>query len=189
MSDPIVAHVIGTITLLGALLIITAALTYIHFSNYIDSVNLMLAEVAEAAAREIVEVVSVYTLGGAGASYMKATLPDTLAGQPYLIRISGGGDNVLEITAMLQIYQQVRVVVMPNFGRYPVRAVPTRIPKESFAGQVPADVSETLLMPLPEGYEPVIVVYRSADEGCAVPSSDPVTWRAICVGLAAAPKR
>lgn len=188
MPDPVIAHVIGTMTLLGALLIITAALTYIHFSTYISSVNLMLAEVAEAAAREIVEVVSIYTLGGAGVSYMEATLPETLAGQPYLIRISGGGDNVLEITARLQIYQQVRVVVMPNFGRYPVKAVSTKIPKERFAGQVPGDVSETLLMPLPKGYSPLIVVYRSADEGCTAPSSDPLTWKAICVGLAAAPR-
>ncbi|MEZ0345637.1 MAG: hypothetical protein ABWK01_03725 [Infirmifilum sp.] len=189
MPDPVISHLIGTVTLLGVALIITAAFTYVEYSNYMSSLNLMLAEVAESAGREIVEAVSVYTLGGSGASYMLMTLPSTLGGQPYLVHISGGGDNILQVTAKLQVYQQVKVVVMPNFGRYPVRAVNGTVPRESFSGMLNFSVSDTLLIPQPEGYVPGIVIYRSADADCRVPSFDPVRWKAICVGLAAIPAK
>lgn len=187
MPDPVVTHVIGTMALVGAAVLMIAAFSFIQYLNYMESVNLMLAEAAEAAARSLVEIVSVYTLGGAGASYMTPVLPDTLGGQPYLLHLSGGGDNVLNVTARLQIYRQIRVVVMPNFGRYPVRAVKGVVPMERFEGRLPFNVSDTLLLPLPPGYKPAIVVFRSADYECTSPSFDPVEWRAICVGFAATP--
>ncbi|MEM2475212.1 MAG: hypothetical protein QW407_04740 [Thermofilaceae archaeon] len=185
MPDPVVTHVIGTIALAGAAVLMLAAFTFLQYVNYMDSVNLMLAEAAESAARSLVEIVSVYTLGGAGVSYMTPPLPETLAGQPYLLYLSGGGDNVLNVTARLQIYRQVRVVVMPNFGRYPVRAVRGSVPRERFQGRLQLDVSDTLLLPLPPGYRPAIVVFRSSDDECQYPSFDPVEWRAICVAFAA----
>lgn len=187
MPDPIVTHVIGTMALVGAAVLIVAAFSFMQYVNYMDSVNLMLAEAAEAAARALVEIVSVYTLGGAGASYMAPELPGILGGQPYLLHLSGGGDNVLNVTARLQIYRQVRVVVMPNFGRYPVRAVKGVIPEERFQGRLPFNVTDTLLLPPPPGYKPVIVVFRSSDDKCELPSFDPVEWKAICVGFALAP--
>jgi len=183
VPSPVITHVIGTAALLGAAVLMLAAFSFIQYAQQMSSINLMLAEAAEAAARELVELASVYTLGGAGASYMVLTIPDTLAGQPYSLHVSGGGDNVLNVTARLQIYQQVRVVVMPNFGRYPVRAVSGAV---SLGGLLPFDVSPTLLIPLPPGYKPAVVAYR-ADEGCR-PEPDPVNWRAVCVGFAAVPE-
>lgn len=183
MPDPVVTHVIGTMTIVGAAVIILASFTFIQYMSYMESVNLMLAEAAESAARELVEIVSVYTMGGSGVSYMIPFLPETLGGQPYLLHLSGGGDNVLNVTARLQIYRQVRVVVMPNFGRYPVKAVRGRVPKERFHGKLSFDVSDTLLLPLSPGYKPAIVVFRSSDEACLSPSFNPIEWKSICVGF------
>jgi hypothetical protein len=88
---------------------------------------------------------------------MYLTLPDTLGGQPYVIQLGESGANVLNVTARLQIYQQVRVVVTPNFGQNPVHAVKGTVTVGSLT------ISDTLYLPLPPGWKPVIVAFRSGD--------------------------
>ena len=159
MPDPVVTHVIGTIALLGSVLLMVAAISMAQQVNYMQAVNLMLSEAAESCARELVELVSVHTLGGSGVTYMVLTVPSSLAGQPYNLSIVNRGDNVIEVRAQLQLYRQVRVVVTPNFGRGPVYAV---------AGTVKVggvQVSNRILLPTPQGWKAMLV---AVDQGDAV---------------------
>jgi len=176
MPSPVVTHVILTSVLLGIMLSIAAIFSSLLLIRQLENINLALSEVTESVARETVELVSLFTLGGGGYSYMAMTLPGTLAGQPYEILLSeepAGAGNVLKVTAKLQIYQQVRVVVTPNFGREPVHAVGT--PGTSCADPVEIPglgrISNRILLPLPSG-RPVVAAYRYGGS--------------ICVGFAAA---
>lgn len=143
--------------MLQVAIVILAAFSFLLFLNQMQSQNVMLSEVAESAAREVVELISVYTLGGSNLSYMYLTVPDTLAGQPYSLSIGETSENVLNVTARLQIYQQVRVVVTPNFGQSPVHAVKG---SREVGGLT---VSDTILLPLPPGYKPAIVAFRDGN--------------------------
>jgi len=145
MPDPVIAHVIGTIALLGSALLMVAAISIAQQVSYMQAVNIMLAEVAESCARELVELVSVHTLGGSGVTYMALTLPSSLAGQPYNLSLVNRGDNVIEVRAQLQLYRQVRVVVTPNFGRGPVYAVSGTVEVGDLA------LSDHALLPTPQG--------------------------------------
>ncbi|MGB9786046.1 MAG: hypothetical protein ACPLRJ_02070 [Infirmifilum uzonense] len=157
MPSPVISHIIGTIAVLQAVVVMLAVFSFVSFVFNMRTQNLMLGEVAESAAREVVELISVYTLGGNSTSYMFLSLPDTLGGQPYMLKIGESSQNVLNITARLQIYSQVRVVVTPNFGRNPVHAVRgTRI-----IGAL--KISDSLYMPLPPGFKPVVVAFRDGD--------------------------
>jgi len=182
MPSPLISHLVGTAALLGAALLILSAFSYSYFMAYMSSVNLMLNEVAESVAREIVEIVSVQTLGGGNYTYMYLTVPDTLHGQPYLITVQDVEENKLLVSASLQIYRQVRVVVTPNFGRNPVHAVSGTLVVPSSQLQV----SDKILLPLPPGYKPAVVTFRScscsgeASRGACSPLDEK-----ICVGFAA----
>jgi hypothetical protein len=154
MPSPVVSHLIGTLSVLSAVILILASFNFIQFQYEMRVTNLMLGEVAESAAREVVELISVYTLGGSSTSYMFLTLPDTLGGQPYSLYIDETSENILRITARLQVYQQVRVVVTPNFGQNPVHAISGSRTVGSLV------VSDTLLMPLPPGKKPVVVAFK-----------------------------
>jgi len=157
MVSPVISHIIGALAILQAVVIILAALSFMVFLYQMQSQNVMLGEVAESTAREIVELISVYTLGGSSTSYMLLTLPDTLGGQPYVMYIGESGENVLNVTARLQLYQQVRVVVTPNFGQNPVHAVRGSVNVGALI------VSDTLYMPLPPGRRPVVVAFRDGN--------------------------
>ena len=157
MPDPVVAHVIGTIALLGAALLVVAAVTMAQYVNYMQALNLMLAEAAESCARELVELVSAHTLGGGRVTYMVLTLPSSLAGQPYNLSIANRGDNVIEVGAQLQLYRQVRVVVTPNFGRGPVYAVSGTV---ELGGLV---LSDHVLLPTPQGWRAMLVAVNQGD--------------------------
>lgn len=182
MPSPVISHLIGTTALLGVAVLILSAFSFSYFVAYISSVNLMLNEVAESVAREIVEVVSVQTLGGGNYTYMYLTVPDTLNGQPYLITLQDVGENKLLVNASLQIYRQVRVVVTPNFGENPVHAVTGTLTVPGLQAQV----SDRIMLPLPPGYKPVVVTCRScscsgeASRGTCSPLDEK-----ICVGFAA----
>jgi len=157
VPDPVVTHVIGTIALLGSALLMVAAISVAQQVNYMQAVNLMLAEVAESCARELVELVSVHTLGGSGVTYMFLTVPSSLAGQPFNLSIVNRGDNVIEVRAQLQLYRQVRVVVTPNFGRGPVYAVAGT----TEVGGV--QVSNHILLPTPQGWKAMLVAVNQGD--------------------------
>jgi len=169
MVSPVISHIIGTISILQATIIILAAFSFMGFIYQMQNQNIMLGEVAESAAREIVELISVYTLGGGSTSYMYLTLPDTLGGQPYLIQLGESGDNVLNVTAKLQVYQQVRVVVTPNFGQNPVHAVKGTVTIGGFT------VSDTLYMPLPPGRKPVVIAFSMGNSIYVGFSSVPIS--------------
>ncbi|MEM1508302.1 MAG: hypothetical protein QXY49_06075 [Thermofilaceae archaeon] len=157
MPSPVISHLIGTLTMLGVALLILSAFSFTYFTAYMQSVNLMLAETAESVAREIVELVSVQTLGGGEYTYMYLTVPDALGRQPYSVRLQELSENKLLVNASLQIYYQVRVVVTPNFGQNPVHAVRGVV---TVAG---IQVSDTILLPLPLGYKPAIVAFREGE--------------------------
>jgi hypothetical protein len=157
VPDPVVAHVIGTIALLGAALLVVAAVTVAQQVNYMQTLNLMLAEAAESCARELVELVSAHTLGGGRVTYMVLTLPSSLAGQPYNLSIANRGDNVIEVRAQLQLYRQVRVVVTPNFGRGPVYAVSGTV---ELGGLV---LSDRVLLPTPQGRRAMLVAVNQGN--------------------------
>jgi len=171
MPSPVVSQIILTSALMSATLLILAAFSFSLYLNRMESMNLALAEVAESAARELVELVSVHTLGGGGASYMVMTLPSTLAGQPYELELGEEGENVIRVVARLQIYSQVRVVVTPNFGREPVHVVgsPSCPQPPSLPGLL-TPPSSRILIPLPRG-RPALVAFRQGG--------------AVCVGFAA----
>lgn len=191
MPDPVVAHVIGTIALLGSAFLVVAAVSVLQQVHYMQAVNLMLAEVAESCARELVELVSVHTLGGSGVTHMVLTLPSSLAGQPYNLSLANRGDNVIEVRAQLQLYRQVRVVVAPNFGRGPVYAV---------TGTVEVDglkLSDHILLPTPRGWKAVLVAVNRGDvvlvgfatdigplERASPPSFKLVNWTTRIAGVA-----
>jgi len=172
MPYPVVTHLLLTAALVGAMLIMLAVHSYILFTQQLQNINLALSEVAESTAREIVELVSVFTLGGGSYSYMVMTLPSTLAGQPYELLLGEEGENVIKVVARLQIYQQVRVVVTPNFGREPVHVVGAASCAQPFEIPGLGSPSNSIHLPLPSG-RPVVVAYKQGGS--------------ICVGFAAAP--
>jgi len=157
VPEPLVAHVVGTIALLGAALLVIAAIAIAQQMNYVQTLNLMLAEAAESCARELVELVSVHTLGGSGVTYMVLTVPSSLAGQPYNLSIVNRGDNVIEVRAQLQLYKQVRVVVTPNFGRGPVYAVSGTVELDGLV------LSDHVLLPTPQGWRAMLVAVNQGD--------------------------
>lgn len=157
MPEPLVVHVIGTITLLSAALLVVASVTIVQSINYVQTLNTMLAEAAESCAREIVELVSVHTLGGEELTYMVLTLPQSLGGQPYNLTLRNVGENVIAVVAQLQLHRQVRVVVTPNFGQSPVYAVQESIKLGDLL------VSPTILLPTPYGWHAVLVAIRRDD--------------------------
>ncbi|MEM1668620.1 MAG: hypothetical protein QXM53_08190 [Thermofilaceae archaeon] len=157
MPEPVVVHIIATTALLGAVLLIVASVAIAQYITYVQTLNTMLAEAAENCAKQIVELVSVHTLGGEELTYMLLTLPQSLGGQPYNLTLENIGENVIAVRAQLQLHRQVRIVVTPNFGQAPVYAVreATR-----FGDLV---LLPTILLPTPYGWEAALVAVRSND--------------------------
>ena len=167
MSSPVFSHMFGTITLLGVMIVI--AVIFVGIQTIIESSlqKLRLSEIAESVAREIVELSSVHTLGEGKLTYMWLTLPSEARGQGYEIYLKDLGNGRFLVRVQLQIYQQVRVVVVPNFGEHAVQVV---------AGEVKFSdnfyVSNKLLLPIPEHFvngrkvagRPVIVAFDQGDK-------------------------
>ena len=162
MSSPVFSHLMGTLTLLGVMLILIGVFTIIQFVVLMNIQNARLSEVAETTAREIVELVSVQTLGSSNLSYMYLTVPQSLGSQAYSISIEKAGEGKIIVKAKLQIYEQVRIVVTPNFGENPVNVVDN----EEVIGGI--RVSKQIFLPAPERVEngrevkgkPAIVAFR-----------------------------
>ncbi|MCD6209065.1 MAG: hypothetical protein J7J67_02625 [Thermoproteales archaeon] len=165
MSSPVFSHIMGTLALIGAMVIIIAVFLAVQFMAMLEIQNVRLSEVAETTAREIVELVSVYTLGGGNLTYMYLTVPQTIGGQAYSIRIEGTSEGVIVVRVKLQIYEQVRVIVTPNFGERPVKVVAN----DEVIGGI--KVSREILLPAPERLssgvgvrgKPAIVVFRDGE--------------------------
>lgn len=157
MPEPVVAHVIGTVVLLSVALLTVASVTIVQQANYVQTLNAMLAEVAESCARQIVELVSIHTIGGGDYTYMELTLPQSLGGQPYNITLVNLGENMLIVIAQLQLHRQVRIVVTPNFGQAPIYVAST---VTKFGDLI---ISPTILFPLPPDRKASLVAVRSGD--------------------------
>lgn len=197
MPDPLVSHVVGTTALIAAAFLVIASAAAVQQALYVQTVNLMLSEVAESCARELVELVSLHTLGGGEYTYMLLTLPPSLGGQPYNITLESTGENVMVVRAQLQLHRQVRVVVTPNFGPAPVYAV-TGVVK---FGEL--TVAPYLLLPTPPGQRAALVAVRSGGAilvGFTVQPPDSaalrrpaqfviISWNATVEGLAGSSQR
>lgn len=162
MSSPVFSHLMGTLALIGVMVILIGVFLAIQFIVALEIQNVRLSEVAETTAREVVELVSVHTLGGGNLTYMYLTVPETIGGQAYEIRLERGGEGKIIVRARLQIYEQVRVVVTPNFGDNPVNVVEG----ETIVNGI--KVSPRILLPAPEHSlggrmvrgKPAIVTFR-----------------------------
>ncbi|MEM3944226.1 MAG: hypothetical protein QXL98_04195 [Thermofilaceae archaeon] len=192
MPEPVITHIIGTIALLGVALLVVASISAVQRIAYIDTLSVMLSEVAESCARELVELVSLQTLGGGEYTYMKLTLPPLLGDQPYNLSLENVAENVILVRAQLQLLQQVKVVVTPNFGKAPVYAV------SGVARFGEVTVSNYILIPTPPGVEPAIIAVKTGDAvyvgftlqppRAVSPGSPPtcllVSWKPRIAGLA-----
>ncbi len=162
MASPIFSHLMGTLALMGIMFIIIAVFAGLGFLINMRIQNVRLAEVAESTAREVVELVSVQTLGDSELSFMYLHLPSSISNQAYEIIMSQAGSGKILVKAKLQIYEQVRVVVTPNFGENPVKVVNGTVTVNGL------QVSDKLLLPTPVrvigGREvagkPVVVAFR-----------------------------
>ncbi|MCX8180855.1 MAG: hypothetical protein N3E41_05735 [Thermofilaceae archaeon] len=157
MPEPLIAHIIGTTALIGAAVLVIASVVMVQQVNYIQAVNLMLSEAAESCARELVELVSLHTLGGGEYTYMELTLPVSLGGQPYNISLENAGENVIAVKAQLQLFKQVKVVVTPNFGQAPVYAVEGTVKFGDLT------LTSNLLLPPPVGWRAALVAVKTGD--------------------------
>lgn len=157
MPEPVFIHILGTTVLLTSALLIVASFAIVQNVSYTRTLNAMLAEAAESCAREIVELVSIHTLGGEELTYMTLNLPASLGGQPYNLTLENIGENIIAVKAQLQIHRQVRVVVTPNFGQLPVYAVEEVV---RFGDLI---LSPTILLPTPYGWEASLVAVRTGD--------------------------
>lgn len=157
MPEPLIVHIIGTTALLSAVFLIVASFTMIQQINYVQTLNVMLAEAAESCAREIVELVSIHTLGGEEVTYMTLNLPSSLGGQPYELILENAGENTIVVRAQLQIHKQVRIVVTPNFGQAPVYAVTNETKFGALA------LSPIMRLPTPLGWKAALVTVRGKD--------------------------
>lgn len=166
MASPVFSHLMGTLALLGVMVILIGVFLAIQFIITLEIQNVRLSEVAETTAREIVELVSVYTLGGGNLSYMYLTVPQTIGGQAYDIRLENAGEGKIIVRVKLQIYEQVRVVVAPNFGENPVNVIANDTVIDDIK------VSPEILLPAPECSlngnrvrgKPAIVAFREGEK-------------------------
>jgi len=166
MTSPVFSHLLGSLTLLGVMIIIIATFVAVQFIVESSLQELRLSEVAESIAREIVELASIYTLGGSDLSYMDLKIPESLKNQGYKIELQDLGNGRFVVRVNLQVYQQVCVVVVPNFGERVVQVVEG---EKWLTNNI--YVSNTLLLPLPTREvgntkltgKPVIIAYTSQD--------------------------
>jgi len=153
MSHPVFSHLIGTMALISAMIIVSLFVEGILYVAFIQTQEARLAEVAEAVAREIVEIVSVHTLGEGGFTYMDLTIPQLLGEAAYKIELQESGENRLVVKVSMQHHQVVKVVVVPNFGTGAVRVANQTIIDNSRN----LEYGPTLLVPCKK---PKVIVYR-----------------------------
>ena len=164
MSSPVFSHLIGTLTLIGIMVLIVATFVAVQFLIESSLQELRLSEVAESIAREIVELSSIYTLGNSPLTYMYLDIPKTLRGQGYTIQLQDLGNGRFIVSVSLQVYRQICVVVVPNFGEQAVHVVDGEIWLTNNLY-----VSNSLKVPIPlrefadKKYvgKPVIIAYSS----------------------------
>ena len=123
MPHPVFSHLFGTLALVGMMLAIGVFAYAVTTNAYLESQRARLAEVAEAAAREVMEIVSLHTLGEGGFTYMDLHVPQTVGGDAYRLRLLEVEENRIAVVAELQYGYAVRVVVVPNFGSGAVRVL------------------------------------------------------------------
>ncbi len=127
MSSVVFSHMMGTLALLGVMFFLILTFSIVYFVTQMNIQDLRLAEVAESVAREIVEIASVHTLGGGRLTYMYLTIPQEIYGQGYQVELLNAGSGRLIVRVKLQTYEEVRVVVVPNFGESNVKALESEI--------------------------------------------------------------
>ena len=162
MVAPVISHLLGTITLLGIMVVIVAVFLGAQLVINMNVQELRLTEVAESVARELVELASVHTLGGSGVSIMHLTVPQEIYGQGYTIELENIEGERIIVRVRLQIYQVIRVVVVPNFGKSSIEVVSGEV---SLPG-LGTTVSPRLLLPIPPGSgerRPALVAFSQDD--------------------------
>lgn len=145
MVTPVISHLMGTITLLGIMVVIVAVFLGAQLVVNMSVQELRLTEVAESVARELVELASVHTLGGSGVSVMHLTVPQDIYGQGYTIELEDVNEGRIIVKVKLQIYQVIRVVVVPNFGRSSIKVVSSNVSLPELG----ITVSPRILLPAP----------------------------------------
>ena len=123
MPSPIFTHLLGTLALIGMFFSIAIFMSFVGWISYLEAQKARLSEIAESVAREIVEIVSVHTLGEGGFTYMNLNIPQTIGSSGYTIQLEEGGENRIIVRVYLQTYDVIRVVVVPNFGEGNVRVI------------------------------------------------------------------
>jgi len=144
LPTPIFTHLMGTLALLSVLVILTGIFTAVFFFSQLTVQRIRVTEVAESVARELVELASVHTLGGGPLTYMYITVPPTIYGQAYNITLQQAGEGKILVTVSLQLYREVRVVVVPNFGKCRIKVVNGTLEVGDLK------ISRSILLPLPE---------------------------------------
>ena len=145
MVTPVISHLMGTITLLGIMVVIVAVFLGAQLVINMNVQKLRLTEVAESVARELVELASVHTLGGSGVSIMHLTVPQDIYGQGYTIELEDVGGGKIIVKVRLQVYQVVRVVVVPNFGRSSIKVISGEVSLPEYG----ITASPRILLPTP----------------------------------------
>jgi len=132
MPHPVYSHLFGTIALIGMMLSVGVFAYGIATQVYFETQQARLAEVAEAAAREVVEIVSLHTLGEGGFTYMDLHVPQTVGGEAYRLRLEEMEENRMAVVAELQYGYAIRVIVVPNFGSGAVRVLEGELERSGF---------------------------------------------------------
>ena len=123
MPHPVFSHLFGTLALIAIMVIVSLFAEAMLYVAFLQTQRTRLAEVAESVAREIVEIVSIHTLGEGGFTYMNLKIPQTVGGAAYIIELEDVEENRLLVKVRLQHHQVVKVVVVPNFGSGAVRVL------------------------------------------------------------------
>lgn len=158
MPHPVFSHVMGTIALIGVIIQVAYYTTVVSWIAFRETQTARLSEIAESISREIVEIVSVHTLGEGNFTYMDLTIPRKVGGRPYEVLISKVEENQVEVAVSLQHNSILKVITIPNFGGGSIEitsSVPCGTPP---AAGVTFDVR--LRMPLAKGRSPIVVVWR-----------------------------
>jgi len=162
MASPVFSHLMGTLALLGLLFVVTSAFLGLQYYTTLQIQQVRLNEVSKAATREIVEMVSLFTLGGGDFSYMYLTLPGALGGQGYNLTLVQEGKFIVLRTST-QVYGISRLTTETNIVTPPVAVVSSPVVVNGIK------VTNSILLPVPPKYaggvyiegKPVIVAFRS----------------------------
>jgi len=123
MPHPVYSHIFGTLALIAMMISVSLFAEGILYISYLQTQKARLSEVAESVARELVEIVSVHTLGEGGFTYMQLKIPQTIGGSAYIIKLEELDENRLLVKVCLQHNEIVKVVAVPNFGTGTIHVV------------------------------------------------------------------